>query len=243
MKIYLVDQRSDAWRQLRLGIPTASNFDKIVTPKKFELSARATDYALRLCAERLLNMTSESSIENPWMERGIELEVDAVRHYEWTRDVQTYPVGFIATDDHSMGCSPDRIVMSDERIALEIKCAAPHTHLGYLLNGLDEAYRPQIQGQILIAELDRAELYAYSPQMPAALIETRPDTDCQTKLKDALALFNANLASMFERAKALGVYQPAPRVAAPAEVVELADIARHFKHEAGLRMAKEGFVA
>ena len=49
-------QGSEQWHALRLGKPTASAFDKIVTPKKCDLSAASHAYALRLVSERLLNM-------------------------------------------------------------------------------------------------------------------------------------------------------------------------------------------
>ena len=244
MKIYAdVVQGTDAWLHLRLGIPTASNFHKIVTPKKCELSKGAIDYALRLCAERLLNASGEAVIENQWVERGKELEPLAVKQYEFQYDVATFPVGFITNDEGTIGCSPDRLVLSDERIALEVKCPSPHVHLGYLLNGTDDDYKPQVQGQLYVAELDMAELYSYHPQMPPALIRNTRDQEYVAKLADALKRFNENLNAMFVRARALGVYQPTPRVAIPAEAVEMADIARHFRAESADKMLKEGFVA
>lgn len=249
-----MEQRSDAWRSVRLGIPTASNAHKIVTPKKCELSKGAIDYALRLCAEKLLNATSESSLSNPWMERGAEMEAEAARAYEWERDVQTMPIGFVTDDAHTMGCSPDRLVLSDERVAVEIKSPAPHTHLEYQLIaagagpacGLSDAidqYRPQVQMQCLVAELDRAHLWSWHPQMPSALIENRPDKEYIAKLSDALKRFNENLFAMFERAKALGFYQPVARATTPVETIEATDIAKMFQRESRERMAKEGFIA
>lgn len=243
MKIYLMEQGSDAWISARLGIPTASNAHRIVTPKKCKLSKTATDYALRLCAEKLLNATSESSVQSPWMDRGRDLEPMAVKQYEWQLDVLTMPVGFVTTDDGLIGCSPDRLVLSDEKVAVEIKCPAPHVHLGYLLDGTTDDYKPQVQTQILVAELDRAHLYSFHERCPPVLIENKPDPEYQAKLRDALARFNENLAAMFARAKTLGAFQPMPRSVTPVEAIEAADIARHFKNEAGLRMAKEGFTA
>lgn len=244
MKIYAhVQQGSDAWLHLRLGIPTASNFHKIVTPKKCELSKGSIDYALRLVAERLLNATSESSIQNPWMERGKDLEPMAVQQYEFTQDVLTVPVGFITTDDGTIGCSPDRLVADDFKVALEVKCPSPHVHLGYLLNGTDDDYKPQVQGQIYVAELDRAELYSFHERMPPALIRNTRDEEYVAKLAEALKLFNESLNATLERAKALGIYQPLARVATPAEAVEVADLAKHFRKESAERMLKEGFAA
>lgn len=244
MRIYAdVLQGSDQWHALRLGIPTASNFDKIVTPKKCELSKGAVDYALRLVAEKLLNTSGEATITNPWLERGKELEPVAVKQYEWQYEVTTIPVGFITTDDGTIGCSPDRLVVSDRKIALEIKCPSPHVHLGYLLNGTDDDYKPQVMGQCYVAELDHAELYSYHPQMPPACIQNTRDEPYIAKLAEALTRFNENLFKMFERAKELGVYQPVPRATSPAETLEAADIAKMFKRESAMRLQKEGFVA
>ena len=241
MKIYMVEQRSDAWRALRLGRPTSSNFAKIVTPKKCEMSKSASEYALRLCAERLLNATSESSIENPWMERGMMMEADAVRHYEFVTETKTCAVGFITTDDGTMGCSPDRLVLGDDRVAVEIKCQSPHVHLGYLLNGADEHYTPQVQGQILIAELSRVDLFSYHPSMPMALIKTTPDKDYIAKLSAALRQFCAVLDDMHQRALKLGAFQPMSRIGSSGEVKEITDINAAFRIENERRFVKEGF--
>ncbi len=240
MRIYTgIEQGSDAWKVLRLGKPTASNFHRIVTKKKCELSAQASDYALRLVAERLLNATAESSFESPWMERGKEYESLAIRQYEFQFDVVTMPVAFITTDNGRVGCSPDRLVASDRRIALEIKCPSPHVHLGYLLDGVTEDYKPQVQGQILVAELERADLYAFHPQCPPVLIQTDADADYQAKLSAALDQFCDMLDALTERAAKLGAFQPMPRVAAEAR--EITDLQAAFRVENERRFVKEGF--
>lgn len=244
MRIYAdIVQGTEQWLDLRKGIPTASEFHRIVTPKKAELSKGATDYALRLIAERLLNQPAGQVIENPWMERGKDLEPMAVQHYEFTQDVRTVPVGFITTDDGMIGCSPDRLVAGDFKVALEIKCPSPHVHLGYLLHGTDDEYKPQVQGQILVAELDRAELYSFHERMPAARIVNTRDEEYIAKLAAALARFNENLLALLARAQTLGAFQPVPRAVTKAETVEMAELARRVEAEARARMAKEGFVA
>lgn len=242
MKIYAdVAQGSEAWHRLRLGIPTASNFHKIVTQKKCLLSAQASGYALRLVSERLLNMTAGESFDGPWLERGKELEPMAVRQYEFTHEVVTVPVGFITTDDGTIGCSPDRLVASEKRIALEIKCPSPHVHLGYLLEGVNDDYRPQVMGQILVAELERADLYSYHPSCPAALVQTFRDEEYLTKLADALKQFNATLHDMHQRALKLGAFQPMSRIGSSGEVKEITDINAAFRIENERRFVKEGF--
>lgn len=245
MKIFAdIQQGTDQWLALRLGIPTASEFHRIVTPKKCELSKEAVKYALRLCAERLLNAPTTEAIDGlQWMERGKELEPMAVKQYEWQFDRVTFPVGFITTDDGTIGCSPDRLVLGDHKVGLEIKCPSPHVHLGYLLNGTTDDYKPQVQGQIYVAELDRGELYSFHPQMPPAHILNTRDDEYVKKLAEALARFNEQLAAMLARAKELGVYQPKLRATTPIEAIEAADLARHFKTESANKMLREGFIA
>ena len=59
MIIHRVDQGTIEWHQLRLGKPTSSQFDKIITPKTLKASAEADKYMNRLIAERLLNELGE----------------------------------------------------------------------------------------------------------------------------------------------------------------------------------------
>ncbi len=49
-----VEQDTEAWRQLRLGIPTSSEFHKIITPAERKRSTQWEDFACDLLAERKL---------------------------------------------------------------------------------------------------------------------------------------------------------------------------------------------
>lgn len=216
MKIHDVQQGSPEWFRSRLGIPTASCFDQIVTPVTGKLSKSADRYAYRLIAERLLNTPSETVEGQTWMERGKELEPQAVKQFEWVNEVETEPVGFITTDDGLVGCSPDRLVKGAPR-GLEIKCPSPHVHLGYLLSGQADAYRPQVQGQLYVAELERVDFYSYHPRMPACQITTTRDEPYIKLLRDALEQFNERLFEMLERARSLGVFQAYEEAATPTE--------------------------
>ena len=214
MKIHTVAQGTAEWFALRLGIPTASEFDQIVTPKTGKLSASARKYAYRLVAEKLLHETMQTLDGVAYIERGKELEPQAVRQYEFENDVETVPVGFITTDDGLIGASPDRLIKG-RRMGLEIKCPAAHTHIGYLLDGHDEKYRPQVQGQLFVAELEQADFYSFHPRMPPATIRTPRDEPFINLLSSALVEFNERLAEMVARARSLGVFQAAAEVRTP----------------------------
>jgi hypothetical protein len=241
VKIYTdIEQGTAAWFALRLGKPTASCFDQIVTPVRCDLSKSAYKYALKLCAERLLNVPMDSIEQSEWMMRGQELEPDAVRQYEFAEDVTTHKVGFITDDEGTMGCSPDRIVLADRRIGLEVKCPSPEVHLSYLLNGVAAEYKPQVQGQLLIAEFDFVDFYSYEPRMPAVKIRTARDAEYQAKLAAALRAFKDQLHDIMERAQRLGVYQAARDPMAPHEAVALEQTLRD---EAIDRFLHHGFNA
>jgi YqaJ-like viral recombinase domain len=195
-----------------------------VTPAKGELSKSSVKYAYRLITERLLNTPLESVEGQGWMDRGKELEPMAVKQYEFVTELETEPVGFITTDDGLIGASPDRLIKG-RAIGLEIKSPASQTHLGYLLDGPGTAYRPQVQGQLYVAELERADFYSYHPRMPAYTLATRRDEPYIKLLAAALAAFNEQLYAMTERARSLGVFQAYERILTPIEKEEADDLA------------------
>ena len=64
-----IEQRTQEWHDARRGIPTSSNFDKIITTKG-EPSKQATKYMYRLAGERVSGI-SEEQYQNGNMQRGI----------------------------------------------------------------------------------------------------------------------------------------------------------------------------
>lgn len=205
MKIYDMPQGTPEWYQARLGIPTSSRFDEIITPKTGKLSASARKYAFWLIAEQLLNRPLDNLDNLEWIARGKELEPQAVRGYEFEHDVQTRPVGFITTDDGLAGCSPDRLVIGKPG-GVEIKIPAPQTMIAYLIDGPDEKYKCQVQGQLMIAELEYVDFYAWSPEMPAVRIRTARDEPFIALLRDALTQFNDMRLEMLERVRSQGMF-------------------------------------
>src|ERR1700745_2452870 len=100
-------QYSEEYDRLKLGIPTSSRFHKIITPQG-KPSKQWRGYACLLIAERILQRKVEL-YQSPAMERGLIVEADAVDWYEFDQDVTVQRVGLITDDDHTVGCSPDRL--------------------------------------------------------------------------------------------------------------------------------------
>jgi len=185
--IYEVEQRSEAWDRLRLGIPTSSCFEKIYTPGG-KPSAMWKRYTYHLIAERLLQR-AVGTYTSPAMERGVIVEADAAAWYELTEDIETQKIGFITTDDGKIGASPDRLVGDDG--LLEIKCPEPAAQVEYLLTGkLDRTYYPQLQGQLYVSERAWVDIVAWSDALPSAVIRVERDEKYIDGLAKELARFN-----------------------------------------------------
>lgn len=222
MKIYRnIDQGSVDWFRLRMGIPTASCFHMIMSPKRRKMSAQHEMYICRLIAERLSNEVGQSisGIEN--MERGKELEPHAVKRFEIVNEVQTAPVSFIKTDDEAMGCSPDRVIWGSDETSiaqmLEIKSPTLPVHLKYHLFGLGDAYACQVQGQMLIAETDESIFYSYRDGDPAFTLITHRDEKFVADLSACLRQFCDKLHEMHELAQRIGDWKRFADIVMPVE--------------------------
>jgi len=185
-------QGSREWLEARLGIPTASEFDRILTPKTLKPSAQAEKYLHQKVAEWATGQVVEVETRIYSMDRGIELEQEAVEFYELTTGYATTPAGFCLLDDRSAGASPDRF--AGEEGLLEIKCPLASTHVGYLLAGtLPADYVLQTQGQLYVTGRRWVDFLSYMPGLPPLLIRQRPEPVIQDALAGALADFNMRL--------------------------------------------------
>jgi hypothetical protein len=191
-----------------MGIPTASMFHKIVTPGG-KLSEQRTKYMYRLVAERLLNESMEEQINVEWVERGKEMEPHAAAQFQFLENCELQPVGFVTDDDGLLGCSPDRL-LKDKPEAVEIKCPTPWVQIGRLLDGLDNDYKPQVQGQLLVGQFERVHFYSFNDRMPAFHVITLPDKAFQKIMRQHLSDFVEELDRATDRARSLGVYQASP---------------------------------
>lgn len=207
MIIHQVDQGTPEWLALRLGIPTASEFDKIVTPKG-EPSTSARGYMARLLAERLLKRPLGNDIDTlEWVANGKQFEDDAARAYSFENDCEVIKLGFCTTDDGRRGCSLDRAHPDMSRI-VEIKCPSPQVHMLYFMDGFGPKYRAQVQGQLLICQ-DAADAirYSYHPAMPSVTNRTARDAAFLAKLDSELSKFCDELDEWEAKARASGMFE------------------------------------
>src|SRR5687767_15307495 len=106
-------QGSPEWQEGRVGIPTCSGYEKILTPAKLQPSTQAVPYRNQLLAEWLLGHHIEFNESNGYMDRGSRMEDEARAFYELQYDVECQRVGFVLREDGRTGGSPDSLVLDD----------------------------------------------------------------------------------------------------------------------------------
>lgn len=205
-----LEQGTDDWLRARCGIPTASNFDQIITPTG-KPSSSADRFMNTLLAEWVTGLPGGME-PTTWMQRGTELEPEARAFYELDRDADVEQVGFITRDDGMIGCSPDGLV--DDSGMVELKVPSPGVHVEYLLSQqLPGKYRPQVQGQLLIAEREWVDFMSYSPDMPPVIVRVNRDEAFIQSLSSFLSAFVDKITDKREKLRQKGI-EPATKEAA-----------------------------
>jgi len=183
MRISKFEQRTPEWFADRLGVPSASQFHKIITPTG-QASKQVDGYINDLVAEKVTQQQAYVH-ETEAMRRGTELEPMARENFEFITDYAVSEIGFCKLDKLEIGCSPDGVIdLPDGKVAvLEIKCPMANTMVEYLRDGiLPPKYKPQVQGQLWITEADHAYFFAFHPDFVPLLIKVERDEDFIAKL-------------------------------------------------------------
>ena len=181
-----VEQGSPQWHACRVGIATMSNGARILTPKTRKPSSQQAAYCAELVSERLTGRPVDP-IDSTWMQRGKEMESDAVAYYEFEKDVECETVGFVIGDSMDYGCSPDRLVGEDG--GLEIKCPSAKNHVSYALNGIDSKYLAQVHGCMWLCDRKWWDILSYNPLIEPTIERIERDEEYIQSLCGALALF------------------------------------------------------
>jgi len=196
MKIIDCVQGSPEWFAARCGIPTASNFDKIITIDG-KPSKQREKYLYRLAGERI-TQKPEASYQNESMARGVEMEAEARTLYELMTGKTVGIVGVCSQGNYS--ASPDGLVNGDG--LLEIKCPLLSTHVSYLLqNELPSEYFQQVQGQLFVTERKYCDFMSYYPAIKPFIITVKPDKKFHKALKTELDLFCKELEEITNKLK------------------------------------------
>jgi len=197
MLIVNCEQNTPEWYEARLGIPTASGFDRIITTKG-EVSKSREKYLYELAGEIV---TGEQFVgySNGNMDRGHEREQESREYYEFINMIKMDRPGFVYFDENKeFGCSPDGLVGKDG--GFETKDAAPHIHIDRLENGWSQAqYYQQVQGSLYVTGRKWWDLQSYSRGFTPLVVRFERDEDFIRKLAVEIRRFNNDLKKLVEK--------------------------------------------
>ena len=229
-----VQQGSAEWHELRATIPTASNFDKLITPAKWEPTKGETrrSFMLQLLANRIYGLSPEDQFSSSAMEHGREWEPIARAAYEFEHNVEIQDGGFFTDDTASYGCSPDGLV-GDEGMVEFKNPEGPKVHLsalldnigyekefaaypmwtaqitnGSMVSGFVRDHWIQAQGQLLVTKRSWCDLVSNFARLPMAVVRIYPNPLFQDLLGMSLDRFFGELRDITEYAKERGWYRP-----------------------------------
>ncbi len=181
-------QYDPVWMAARIGIPTCSNFDKLLAPKKLEPSKSADGYLWQLLAEWLVGHPLESG-STAFMSRGSELEDQAVDWYMVEKQVDVKRVGFILHDNRMCGGSPDGLVDAGEG-GIEIKCLSLVNHVEALCATPDVYdYRLQIQGYMWLTGAKWWDRVYFHPELPPVILHVERDLQVIAAIEETVVEF------------------------------------------------------
>jgi hypothetical protein len=207
LTIINVEQGSAEWFEARLGIPSASNFATIMAAGTDggESITRA-EYLRRLAGEIITGIPAEETFKSKAMERGKEMEPQAIADYEERMKCEVQRVGLGINFSGLKRCcaSPDGLVGFDG--GLETKTMRPDKMIPLLDRGASmlPAHRAQVMGNMLVFERDWWHFKIYYPKMPDFTVKVWRDESYIRELHNQIEVFNHDLKQLVAKLRAMG---------------------------------------
>jgi putative phage-type endonuclease len=168
MSTELLDQRSDAWVQARIGSLGASSLHEALAKTAKGWGASRAQIMSRLAVERLTGKPVER-FENQAMRDGTAREPEAADAYAFRYDVDLEECGlFKHPTIIGTHASPDRLIADTGLV--EIKSPTHATHLESLLGApIPQKYQLQIAWQLCCTGRTYCDFVSYHPDFPEAM--------------------------------------------------------------------------
>lgn len=206
MKIVCAEHSGDVWAAARLGIPSASHADEILTPAKRQLSAKRAGYVAQLVAEWALGKPLVAGGgAGGFLGRGLEQESEAL---DWLAfDIGAYieRVGFCTLDDGSFGASLDGLIPGMSR-SVETKVPSPKQHVANLLAPDDfvAEHFGQVQAGLMVHDIEACYLVSYHGTLPKLVRLITRDEGYIAALRAASAVVWSEVLAGRDAVKRLG---------------------------------------
>lgn len=197
-----MQQGSLDWFRARMGIPTASEFQAIMTKGRGGADSKTRrTYMLKLAGEILTGEPADT-FQSEHMLRGQALEDEARDWYALRTDAELERIGFVRAElEHgAAGASPDSLVNDDG--LLEVKTKLPHLHIAGLLEGaLPDEHKAQIQGQLWLTGRAWCDYLSYWPRLRPLVIRVPRDEAYIAELATQVSVFLAELRDVVARVR------------------------------------------
>lgn len=209
LQIVDVEQGSDEWFKARLGLPTASHFGTIMAQGDDGPALTRTEYLYRLAGEIITEMPAEETFKSRAMERGKEMEPQAIADHERRKKVtvQRVGLGINFAGLHRCGASPDGLVGFDG--GLETKTMRPDKMIPLLDRGarMPGEHRAQVQGNMHVFERDWWDFKIFYSKMPDFTVRVRRDDAYIKMLDNQIQIFQHDLKRLVEKLRSMGAGQ------------------------------------
>tara|TARA_R110000744_G_scaffold223127_1_gene341930 strand:+ start:131 stop:790 length:660 start_codon:yes stop_codon:yes gene_type:complete len=162
MQVSKHEQGTTEWKAERHGSIGGTGLKDLMANKPIE------DLALffRILGERSEDYVDEETFTNKAMERGTELEPDAVRDAEDYLGLKFESFGVCKRDDLPFNhCSPDGFT-ADLSVGIEVKCPEAATHVKYIYKDVlpDEYFWQCISYFMINQKMETLHFVSYRPE-------------------------------------------------------------------------------
>lgn len=196
-----IEQGSEEWKNLKLGRPSASRANEIITSQgKPTAKNTRLNYMYELAAEIITQQRVEG-FKSSAMETGNEREDESRTAFELKTGLEIEQVGVVYKDEKKeILCSPDGLINRKE--GLELKNVLPKTQIKRLINNiLPTEYIVQVQFSMYITGFKKWHFFSYCPGLRSLHIEAARDEKFIELLDIEIKMFLADLKELVEKIK------------------------------------------
>jgi len=160
-----IHQRSEEWHEIRLGRVGGSESNVLSVKGKSEsgLGAAAFTLLYEKAFEIIQKEPVKENIVTFAMQRGMDLEPEAIHEYELNKMVKVDQVGYILNSDYKYaGYSPDGLV--GENGLIEIKCPGNSEFMRQIITKeIPKPYLCQMQWGMFLSGRNWCDYVVYNP--------------------------------------------------------------------------------
>lgn len=193
-----IEQGTDAWLEIRRGILTASEMDRVLTPTlKAANNDKSRAHVWEIAAQRITGRVEPTYIGDAMM-RGHEEEQRAREIYDLLV-APTEICGFITNTRHgfTLGASPDWLVGTDG--GAETKSRSQRFQVQTAVENASHGTIPaefmlQVQTQLLVTERAWWDFCSFSNGMHMTVTRVYPDVKIHARITEAARAFEEQVA-------------------------------------------------